>query len=241
MSSKSVLVIGGGTGIGKGIARSFAQDGWNVAIAGRRESILAEAAADIAGKSPIHTRTVDVGDRDDTTSLVDWAIETLGRIDVLVNSAGINIKNRTMAEMTPDQFDQVMTINGIGPYNCMHSVLPHMRANGDGLIVNISSIAGKRAADLAGIAYCASKFAATGLGTAVGLEEGANGIRVTNVYPGEVETPILDQRPNPVSAEHRARILQPEDIGDVILTIAKMPPRAHVPEIVIKPTLQAYA
>ena len=241
MSSKSVLVIGGGTGIGKGIAKSFAHDDWNVAIAGRRESVLADAAADIANSQPIHTHTVDVGNRQDTTALLEWAIEKLGRVDVLVNSAGINIRNRTMADMTPEQYDQIMTINGIGPYNCMHAVLPHMRANGDGLIVNITSVAGKRATDLAGIAYCASKFAATGLGTAVGLEEGANGIRVTNVYPGEVETPLLDQRPNPVSAEHRARILQPEDIGDVILAIAKMPPRAHVPEIVIKPTLQAYS
>ncbi|MCA9213521.1 MAG: SDR family oxidoreductase [Planctomycetales bacterium] len=241
MSSKCILVIGGGTGIGKGIARSFAADGWNVAIAGRRESILTEAAADIQTEKPVLTHTVDVGDRENTAKLIDWAIEKLGRIDVLVNSAGINIKNRTMAAMTPEQFDQIMTINAVGPYNCMYSVLPHMRANGDGLIVNITSIAGKRATDLAGIAYCASKFGATGLGTAVGLEEAARGIRVTNVYPGEVETPLLDQRPNPVSAEHRARILQPEDIGDVILAIAKMPPRAHVPEIVIKPTLQQYA
>ena len=241
MSSKSILVIGGGTGIGKGIAKSFAHDGWRVAIAGRRDEILAEAAVEITAGQPVLTQTVDVADRQNTAALVDWAIAQLGRVDVLVNSAGINIKNRTMADMTPEQYDQIMKINGIGPYNCMHAVLPHMRTNGDGLIVNITSVAGKRATDLAGIAYCASKFAATGLGTAVGLEEGANGVRVTNVYPGEVETPLLDQRPNPVSAEHRSRILQPEDIGDVILAIAKLPPRAHVPEIVIKPTLQAYA
>lgn len=241
MKTKSILVIGGGTGIGRGIAKSFADDGWQVAIAGRREEVLKEAAAEISAGSPVLVHSVDVADRQSTSALIEWAIENLGGIDVLANSAGINIKNRTMLDMNPEQFDQIMAINGTGPYNCMYAVLPHMREKGDGLIVNITSIAGKRAADLAGIAYCASKFAATGMGTAIGLEESARGIRVTNVYPGEVETPLLDQRPNPVSLEHRRRILQPQDVGDVVLAIAKLPPRAHVPEIVIKPTLQAYA
>lgn len=241
MNTKRVLVIGGGTGIGKGIAKSFASDGWKTAIAGRRDEILRQAAAEISADPPVLVHTVDVSDRRNTVDLIAWAIEKLGGIDVLVNAAGMNIKNRTMLDMKPEQFDQIMAINGTGPYNCMYAVLPHMREKGDGVIVNITSIAGKRAADLAGIAYCASKFAATGLGTAVGLEESSRGIRVTNVYPGEVETPLLDQRPNPVSDEHRRRILQPEDIGGLILSIAKLPPRAHVPEIVIKPTLQAYA
>ena len=80
-----------------------------------------------------------------------------------------------------------------------------------------------------------------GLGTAVSLEEAKNGIRVTNIYPGEVDTPILDERPTPVTAEHRARILQPEDIAAAVLMVAELPPRAHVPELVIKPTLQEFA
>ncbi len=115
--------------------------------------------------------------------------------------------------MLPEQWDQMMAINATGAYNCMHAVLPQMRERHDGLIMNISSIAGKRAANLGGIAYCASKFAMTALGTAVGLEEANNGIRVTNIYPGEVETPILEQRPEPVSQERRAAMLQPEDVA----------------------------
>ena len=122
----------------------------------------------------------------------------------------------------------------------MHTVLPHMRERADGLIINISSVSGKRALTLGGIAYCASKFGMTALGTATGNEEANNGIRITNVYPGEVETPILDQRPEPVSAERRAKMLQPEDIGALCVTIASLPPRAHVPEIVVKPTIQEY-
>jgi NADP-dependent 3-hydroxy acid dehydrogenase YdfG len=145
-----------------------------------------------------------------------------------------------MSEMTPEQWDQVMQVNATGGYNAMYSVLPHMRERGDGLIVNISSVAGKRALTLGGIAYCASKFAMTALGTAVGNEDAPNGIRITNVYPGEVETPLLENRPAPVSAERRATMLQPADVAAMVLAIAALPPRAHVPEIVIKPTVQEY-
>jgi NADP-dependent 3-hydroxy acid dehydrogenase YdfG len=115
-----------------------------------------------------------------------------------------------------------------------------MRARKSGLVINISSLAGKRALPLAGPAYAASKFAATALGTAVGLEEKPNGIRVTNVYPGEANTPILDQRPAPVPDEKKARMIQPEDIGACVVTIAKLPERVQVPEIVITPLYQEY-
>ncbi len=131
--------------------------------------------------------------------------------------------------MDPDDWDRVMQINATGAYRCMLEVLPAMRARKDGLIINISSVAGKRAIQLGGIVYCASKFAMTALGTGVSNEVREEGVRITNVYPGEVNTPILDNRPTPVSDEHKAAILQPEDISGVILAICKLPPRANVP------------
>jgi len=134
----------------------------------------------------------------------------------------------------------VMKINATGAYRCMLEVLPAMRARRDGLIINISSVAGKRAIQLGGIVYCASKFAMTALGTAVSNEVREEGVRITNVYPGEVNTPILDNRPTPVSQEHKDAILQPEDIAGIIVAICKLPPRANVPEIVIKPTIQQW-
>jgi NADP-dependent 3-hydroxy acid dehydrogenase YdfG len=146
-----------------------------------------------------------------------------------------------MLEMRPEQWDEIMAVNATGAYNCMWAVLPQMRERGEGQIVNITSISGKRAVDLGGIAYCASKFAATGLGTAVGNEEAQQGIRVTNVYPGEVDTPLLDQRPAPVSAERRANMLQPDDVAQMIAALLRLPARAHVAELVIKPTVQTYA
>lgn len=240
LSSKTALVTGGGTGIGLGIARALAEAGCRVAIAGRREEVLQEAVASSPVEPPMLHHTVDVADRESVKQLVAWADQQLGRIDILVNSAGTNIRNRTMAEMTPEQWDQVLAINATGAYNCMYHVLPQMRGRRDGLIINISSIAGKRASALGGIAYAASKFAMTALGTAVSNEDNKNGIRVTNVYPGEVDTPILENRPNPVSDEHRATILKPEDFGGLAVTIAALPPRAHVPEIIVKPTSQQY-
>jgi NADP-dependent 3-hydroxy acid dehydrogenase YdfG len=158
----------------------------------------------------------------------------------VVNSAGVNVVRRAMAVLDPDDFDRILAINCTGFYNVLHAVLPDMRRNHAGLIVNISSIAGKRAVDVAGPAYCASKFAATALGTAVGLEERPNGIRITNIYPGEVNTPLLDLRPVPLPAEKRAEMVHPEDIGQCIVALAKLPANVIVPELVITPTYQPY-
>jgi len=241
LENKIVLITGGGSGIGRAAAQAFAAQGCRVAITGRREDVLREAAAAYEGQPAIECRAADVSDLASVQELFRWVAETLGPVDILINSAGANIKNRQMAEMTPQQWDQVMAINASGAYYCMYCALPAMRERGDGLVVNISSIAGKRASALGGVAYSASKFAMTALGTAVGNEDAKNGVRVTNVYPGEVNTPILDNRPKPVSDEHRQSILQPTDVAHMLVALAQLPPRAHVPEMVIKPLRQEYA
>ena len=240
LQNKTALITGGATGIGYGIATALAAAGCRVAITGRREDKLQEAAAAWSGQPPMIYHTCDVGDRPGVNALFDWATKQLGQIDILVNAAGTNIKNRTMAEMRPEQWDELMSANATGVYNCMYAVLPQMRARQDGVIINISSISGKRAFALGGIAYVASKFAMSGLSTAVANEDGKNGIRVTTIYPGEVDTPILEHRPKPVSDEHRAAILKPEDFGDIVVSIAALPKRAHVPELILKPTHQDY-
>ena len=242
LAEKTVLVTGGGSGIGLGIAITFAGEGCRVAIAGRNEEKLRDAAAGYAGQPPILWRVCDVADRGAVERLFAWLdSQGLLPLDVLVNSAGINTARRHMANLDPADWDRVLATNATGAYNCTCFALPGMRARRDGLIVNISSVAGKRAMTLAGPAYCASKFALTALGTAVGLEERPNGIRVTNIYPGEVDTPILKQRPVPVPAEKRAKMVHPEDIAACVLTIAKLPPHVLVPELVIVPLYQEYA
>lgn len=236
LSDRTAVVTGGGTGIGAGIALALAAAGCRVAIAGRREDKLREVASRHTGEHPILCFAADVGDRPRVNELFRWATETLGRVDLLVNSAGVNVQKRSMAELRPEDWDRMMNVNATGAYNCMHAVLPQMRERKDGVIINISSVSGIRASVLGGVAYSASKFAMAALGLTVAIEERNNGIRITNIYPGEVDTPILEQRPEPVSAEHRSRILQPEDVAHAVLMIATLPPRAHVPELTIKPT-----
>jgi NADP-dependent 3-hydroxy acid dehydrogenase YdfG len=241
LTNKTAIVTGGGSGIGAAVALSLATNGCRVLIAGRREETLRETAARFEGEPAMLTRTVDVADRDSVNALFEWAAGELGQIDILVNSAGINVPTRSLESLVPDDWDKVLAVNATGAYNCIHAVLPQMRARRDGIIVNIGSVAGLRAGLIGGAAYNASKFALTALGRTVGVECCDEGIRVTNVYPGEVETPILDDRPVPVSAEHRARILQPEDIAAAVQMVVELPPRANVPELVIKPTTQAFS
>lgn len=240
LAGKTAVVTGGGSGIGAAIALALAGEGARVVIAGRDLDKLRKVAAQYKGQPTIEVQAADVADRANVNRLFASVAERVGPIHILVNAAGVNIKNRMMGEMSPEQWDQILAINATGTYNCLHAVLPQMRQRRDGLIINISSTAGKRAWKLGGVAYAASKFAVGALSTAVANEEGANGIRVTTICPGEVDTPILENRPTPVTAEHRARILQPEDIAAAVLMIAQLPPRAHVAEIVIKPTVQEY-
>jgi NADP-dependent 3-hydroxy acid dehydrogenase YdfG len=236
LAGKSAVVVGGGTGIGQAIARGLAQAGVRVAIGGRRESALAETAQ---GTNML-MHAIDVACRDSTNAFFQWATDQLGQIDMLINAAGVNIKKRSMADMSPEQWDQVVAINATGAYNCMHAVLPAMRARREGTIINVSSIAGKRAIALGGIAYSASKFAMTALGTCVANEVAPDGVRVTNLYPGEVNTPLLEQRPAPVDEAHKQRILQPEHVAELVLAILALPPAVHVPEVVIKPLSQGW-
>ncbi len=241
LKDKTVLVTGGGSGIGLGIAVAMAQEGCRVAITGRNRARLDEAAAQFDPAMPVLSRPCDVSDRSDVEQLFGWLDGELGPLDILVNSAGINVAKRQISELDPADWDRLVGINLTGAFNCIHAALPGMRQRQSGLIVNISSIAGKRAMKLGGTGYCASKFGLSALGTTVGLEERDNGIHVTNVYPGEVDTPILAQRPVPVPPEKLAQMLKPEDIAACVVTIAKLPHRALVPELIITPLYQEYA
>ena len=133
-----------------------------------------------------------------------------------------------------------MGANLDGAFYCIRAVLPQMLERQDGLIINVNSISGKRANPLGGIAYIAAKFGLRGLAMGVAAEERPHGVRVSSIYPGEVDTPILEQRPSPLSEEHRRTILRPEDVAAAILFIASLPAHAAVPELVLTPANAAY-
>jgi NAD(P)-dependent dehydrogenase (short-subunit alcohol dehydrogenase family) len=240
LTGRNALVIGGGSGMGAAVALKFAREGARVAVAGRRMDKLLEVAKQAPADHPLLTRATDVSDRKELAALFDWFEAEVGKLDILVNAAGVNVPKRSIEDLAPEDWDMVLKINLTGAYDCLRLGLQRMRPHKNGLIVMINSVSGKRAHPLGGVSYNASKFGMTALGACVAEEERENGIRISNVFPGEVNTPILDQRPVPPSDEHRATILQPEDIASAVLMLAKLPPRAHVPELVIKPSGQSY-
>jgi NADP-dependent 3-hydroxy acid dehydrogenase YdfG len=240
LAGKTVLVTGGGSGIGQAVARLCLEDGARVAIAGRSQAKLDETARQLGNPRDLLAVAADVADIAQVRQLVQRVTERFGQIDILVNNAGTNLKERTFRELTPEAWDRLIRTNLDGAFYCIHTVLPAMLARKDGVIINISSIAGKRASPLGGVAYAASKFGMTALGIGLAAEEKDSGIRVTNIYPGEVDTPILEVRPQPVSEEHRSRILKPEDVAAAVLFVAGQPPHVSIPELIIKPTLQVY-
>jgi NADP-dependent 3-hydroxy acid dehydrogenase YdfG len=240
LAGKTALVTGGGSGIGLAAAQLLLREGARVAITGRDAEKLRRAAEDLkAGDRVVH-HAADLANPGQTDALVQAVARDLGHIDVLVNNAGANIKERSMRELTPESWEYLLNNNLNGAYHCMRAVLPQMRARRDGLIININSISGKRANPLGGTAYIAAKFGLRGLAMAVAAEEKPNGIRVSSIYPGEVNTPILDNRPNPLSAEYRQGILQPEDVAAAVLFIATLPAHVNVPELVLMPSQHQY-
>ena len=225
--------------MGQAIALILAQSGAKVAIAGRKMQSL-KNTANKYNQNEILYKQADVTDRNSIKELFQWFDKTLGKIDCLIHAAGINVVMRSMKELTPENWDKLIEINLTGSFNVMHFVLERMRVQKNGLIILINSVAGKRSVPLAGIGYNASKFGMSGLGVGVAEEEKDNGIRITNLYPGEVNTPILENRKNPPSQEHKESILQPEDIASVVLEICGLPDRVHIPELVIKPARQSF-
>ena len=240
LENQVAAVTGAGTGIGRAVAEAFAREGAAVALLGRREEKLRDVAAQLPGDRVL-TCACDVSSRTQVSGVFERIRKRLGIVSLLVNNAGINTVVRGLADIEPSDWDHVVAVNLTGAFNCIRAVLPGMRQRGGGVVINISSIAGKRASKVAGVAYVASKHGMVGLTHSTNLEEGVHGIRSTVIIPGEVDTPILDVRPEPVPSERRERILRSEDVAACALLVAGLPPRACVPEIVVTPTIQSYA
>jgi len=237
LDGKVVWVTGAGSGIGQAAAGALAAAGATVVLSGRREEALDETSAMIgqAGGEAV-AAPLDVSDLKAVQATAGMIDERLGRLDLLVNNAGINVAKRHWGDQDLDDWDRLLRININGVQYCVSAVLPMMRRQHDGLIINIASWAGRYNSYVAGAAYGASKHAVLALNATINIEECRNGIRACAICPAEVATPILDRRPVPVPAEDRAKMLQPEDLAETILYVARMPARACVNEILISPT-----
>ena len=179
---------------------------------------------------------LDVSDHEQVARVAAEILRRHGRVDILVNSAGLNVTDRYWRNQTLEGWDEVIGVNLDGSFYATFAVLPAMRTQRDGLVINVSSWAGVYHAQLTGAAYNASKHAVVAMTETINMEECVNGIRACAICPAEVATPILDRRPVPPSAEDRARMLQPEDLGNTIRFVAEMPAHACINQIIISPT-----
>lgn len=231
-------VTGGGSGIGQAGAEALAADGWTVVISGRRQDALEGVAAAIDGKSGgrAEALALDVSDAMAVEQAAQQILARHGRIDLLVNSAGINVPKRSWADMELEGWDKLVDINLNGVLYCMRAVLPAMRAQQDGCIINVASWAGRHVSKMPGPAYTTTKHAVLALTHSFNMDECVNGLRACCLSPAEVATPILKLRPVVPSAEEQARMLQPDDLGRTIAFVASMPPYVCVNEILISPT-----
>jgi NADP-dependent 3-hydroxy acid dehydrogenase YdfG len=177
---------------------------------------------------------------DQCAGLIADVEKSLGAVDQLINNAGMNVRKRAIRELSLEDWNALIRTNLDGAFYCLRAVLPGMLARRNGVIVNIVSVAGKRANPLGGAGYVAAKFGMGGLGMCLSNEERESGIRVSNIYPGEIDTPILANRPKPVSDEQRKLILKPDDVAAAVMFVATLPVHVSVPELIIKPTAHAY-
>src|ERR1700712_1668864 len=230
-------VTGAGSGIGRAASVALATAGVKLALTGRGREALeqtAELVREAGGETVV--ASADMSRAEEVEQAWNAVHSAYGRCDILVNSAGLNVPKRSWSEIEAAAIDTVIGADLNGPFYASRAVLPTMRAQRDGLIIQISSWAGRYVSKLTGPAYSAAKHGLVALSESINQEECGNGIRSCCICPGEVATPILDKRPVPVTAEDRARMLQSEDMAETILFVARMPASVCLNEILMSPT-----
>lgn len=237
LAGKVAVVVGATSGMGRATALLFAREGARLALAGRRAGLLQELGEQIVAETGQVALGVpfDVRDREAVAGLINVSRAQFSRIDILVYATGTNIPDRSLDRLTPETWEMMLATNVTGAYHCTQLVVPVMREQGDGLIVYLSTGAVKRG-DVSGIAYQASKAGLDGIAAGTMAEEKANGIRTSVIYPGLCDTELVLKRPVPTPPEVLQHALQPEDVAEACLLVASLPPRCHVPELVLLPS-----
>ncbi|NOS70589.1 MAG: SDR family oxidoreductase [Verrucomicrobia bacterium] len=234
--NKTAVVTGGGSGVGQAIALKLAQQGWRVAIIGRRAETLQETIR-LAGihAAQITHHVCDVGDASAVATTGKLILSEFGEVELLVNAAGTNAPRRSLEVLSFEDYHAMIATNLHGAYYCVQAFLPRMRAQKSGTIINIISDAGKQASPKAGPGYVMSKFGLAGLTQSMNAEERANGIRACAIFPGDIDTPLLNKRPQVPDATVRAKMMRAEDVADCALFCINLPSHVIVEEMLVRP------
>ncbi len=231
--NRVAVVTGAGSGVGRSVAIELARAEWSVVAVGRTKASLDETVRLAGGDCLAHV--CDVSKADQVRALAELVQSELGDVQVLVNSAGLNVPMRHLNDLSLEDYHALVEVNLHGAFYCVHAFLPMMRRAGGGTIVNINSVAGLRANSVSGAGYTAAKFGLRGLTQSINMEQRKYGIRACDICPGEIDTPLMDKRPKPPTPEQRQKMLQPDDVASCVMLAINLPPRAVVEEITIRP------
>jgi len=233
LENKVALVTGGTRGIGRAITARLLEEGARVAICGIRQKSV-DAALDVLGpKDRVFGMVADVSKLEDVRNFVAAAQQRFGSLHILVNNAGAGIF-RSVADLTPDEWRRMIDLNLTGTYYCCHEVLPILKHGGGGDVINISSLAGKNAF-AGGAGYNASKFGLNGFSEAMMLDHRNDGIRVTTIMPGSVDTDF-GHDPEKADKDKNTWKIAPDDIAEIVLSTLRMPRRTTISRIEVRPS-----
>lgn len=237
LRGKVVVITGAGSGIGKAAAAGFAARGARVVLVGRRQSVLDDVVATLQQQGgEAWAYAADIAKKRDVSTLVTWANTELGGVDILVNNAGSASKTLNARWIDEEEWDQVQDVNMKAVFLLTQALLPTMLARKNGTIITVSSLAALRPNLLGGAAYGAAKAAVRNFMTYLHNTFRNDGIRSTCILPGEVNTPIMDNRANPPLQSIRDQMVQPEDVAEAILLCASLPARTVIEELIVAPT-----
>ena len=231
------VITGAGSGVGQAVALALAKLGSQIALLGRRKEALDGTAKSVMreGGGQCLVCPCDIGNLKTVAKVSQRILKEFKAVDVLVNAAGTNVPKRALEVLSGEDYRRMMDTNLNGAYYLTQAFLPGMRRAKNGTIVHIGSDAGLQASAKSGPGYVMSKFGLRGLTQSINAEERANGIRACSILPGDIDTPLLKNRPSPPSAKDRLKMLRPEDLAQCVLLVINMPAHAIVEELLIRP------
>jgi NADP-dependent 3-hydroxy acid dehydrogenase YdfG len=236
LDNQTAIVVGASSGMGRATAVALARAGAHVIAAARRADRLNELEQQVRSQGgSLEACLADATSNADARKLVEQALRKLGKVDLLVYATGTNLPERALSVLTDESWQRLIDTNLTGAFTCTKAVLPARRAARNGLIVYLSS-ACVQMPDVSGVAYQASKHGLVGLAHGTRVEEKANGIRTSVIFPGLCDTEILAKRPVPTPQEVLDKSLAPEDVAEAVLFLAGLPTRAVVPELQLLPS-----